>query len=69
MSKAIGKGFAETQFIEVVNSVMTFHYIEEEIKRRKRHSYYLRKVLKKIKKVKVPKIIRSKIFESSSKLR
>ena len=69
MSKAIGKGFAETQFIEVVNSVMTFHYIEEEIKRRKRHSYYLRKVLKNSKKVKVAKIIRSKLFESRSKMR
>ena len=47
---------------------MTFHYREEEIKRRKGHSYYLRRVLKKSKKVKGAKIIRSKIFESRSKM-
>ena len=51
----------------MVNPVMTFHYKEEEIKRRKRHSYYIRKVLKKSKKV--GKIIRTNIFESRSKMR
>ena len=37
--------------------------------KKKRHSYYLRKVSKKSKKVKVAKIIRSKIFERRSKMR
>ena len=48
---------------------MTFNYKGDEIKRSKRHSYYVRKVLKKSKKVKVAKIIRSKIFENRSKMR
>ena len=48
---------------------MTFHYKEEEIKRRKRHTYYFCMVLQESKKVKVAKIVRSKIFESRSKMR
>ena len=46
---------------------MTFHYKEDEIKQRKRHIYYLRKVFKRNKKVNPAKIIRRKVFESKQK--